>query len=461
MLGHLGMHHDHLLPHHAYLKNEIPVAGVRAPGGDLPVRQRPGTSVLDVDCKAHELDNLYVVDTSFFPSIGAVNPALTAMANALRVGDHLLRAHGRVDDGRLGLRGDGMSAEKRHVVIVGGGFAGLGCARRLGEHDDVTVTLIDRNNYHQFQPLLYQVATSQLAPSDIANSLRDVFADQDNVDVKLAEITSVDTASRTVRSSDGGEWTGDALVLAAGSQPNFFGTPGAAEYAFPLYSLDDATRLRSRILGLFEQVDRNPKLVDRGALNFVIVGGGPTGVEVAGAIADMVSETAPAEYRGFDAAARSHPPARLRRRAAEAVLRYGAWLRVQGAGGQGRRDPPRNRRQGGAQRPCGALRRGAAADPLRGLGRRHQGGRGGGRRRPGSGTRRTSRRTAGLDAQRRRRRVRHRRRRQHPGLGPRSRSRSWGRWRCRAASGPRTTSWPTSTTSGARTSPTTTRGSWR
>jgi NADH:ubiquinone reductase (H+-translocating) len=189
---------------------------------------------------------------------------------------------------------------RRHVVIVGGGFAGLGCAQKLARHDDIRVTLIDRNNYHQFIPMLYQVATSQVAPSDIANSLREVFADQDNVDVKLAEISAVDTATRTVRTADGQEWSGDALVLAAGSQPNFFGTPGALQNAFPLYSLDNATRLRSRILGLFEQVDSNPSLADRGGLNFVVVGGGPTGVEVAGALADMISITLPAEYRHLD-----------------------------------------------------------------------------------------------------------------------------------------------------------------
>src|SRR5947209_7414146 len=164
-------------------------------------------------------------------------------------------------------------SEKRHVVIVGGGFAGLGCAQQLAEKGDVRVTVIDRNNYHQFQPLLYQVATSQLEPSDIAHSLRAVFAENDNVDIKLAEISDVDPATRTVTSNDGQQWSGDALVLAAGSQPNFFATPGAAEHAFPLYSLDDATNLRSRILGIFELVDRNPRLIDRGALNFVIVGG--------------------------------------------------------------------------------------------------------------------------------------------------------------------------------------------
>ena len=192
---------------------------------------------------------------------------------------------------------------RRHVVIVGGGFAGLGCAQRLADHDHVRVTLIDRNNYHQFQPLLYQVATSLLSPSDIAHSLREVFAGDDNVDLKLAEISAVDPATKTVRSTDGEEWTADALVVAAGSQPNFFHTPGAAENSFPLYSLDNATNLRSRILGLFEHVDRNPMLIERGALNFVIVGGGPTGVEVAGALADMLAVTVPAEYRELDLSA--------------------------------------------------------------------------------------------------------------------------------------------------------------
>ena len=192
------------------------------------------------------------------------------------------------------------NAYEHRVVIVGGGFAGLGCARKLADHDDIHVTLIDRNNYHQFQPLLYQVATSQLAGTDIAHSLRGVFADQDNVDVHLAEIARVDPATRTVSTADGASWTGDVLVIAAGSRPNFFGTSGAPENSFPLYSLDDATRLRSRILGLFEQVDQDPSLVERGALNIVIVGGGPTGVEVAGALGDMLTVTVPSEYRTLD-----------------------------------------------------------------------------------------------------------------------------------------------------------------
>ena len=185
---------------------------------------------------------------------------------------------------------------QRHVVIVGGGFAGVGCARQLAGRSDVRVTLIDRNNYHQFQPLLYQVATSQLASSDIAYSLRKLFRDDANIDVKLGEVASLDPATRTVETTDGGRFTGDALVLAAGSQPNFFRTPGAEEHAFPLYSLDDATRLRSRILGVFEEADRNPALIDEGALNFVVVGGGPTGVELAGALADLIHDTMSVEY---------------------------------------------------------------------------------------------------------------------------------------------------------------------
>jgi NADH:ubiquinone reductase (H+-translocating) len=183
-----------------------------------------------------------------------------------------------------------------HVVVVGGGFAGVGCVRELAGHDNVRVTLIDSNNYHQFQPLLYQVATSQLAPADIAFSLRNLFQDHPNVDVKMATAEGVDPVAHTVTTSDGHVYEGDAVVVAAGSQPNFFRTPGAREHAFPLYSLHDAEVLRSRILGVFEDADRDPSLVDQGALNFVVVGGGPTGVEMAGALADMIHDTMTREY---------------------------------------------------------------------------------------------------------------------------------------------------------------------
>jgi NADH dehydrogenase len=183
------------------------------------------------------------------------------------------------------------------VIVVGGGFAGLGCVRRLARDSNVQVTLLDRNNYHQFQPLLYQVATSQLGTSSIAVSLRKVFHKRRNVNIKLAEVASLDPATCTVTATDGESWTGDAVVLAAGSMPNFFGTPGADSYSFPLYSLNDAQRLRTRILSVFEAADRDPSLVDRGALNFLVVGGGATGVETAGALADMIHWTMTVEYR--------------------------------------------------------------------------------------------------------------------------------------------------------------------
>jgi NADH:ubiquinone reductase (H+-translocating) len=194
-----------------------------------------------------------------------------------------------------------------HVVIVGGGFAGVGAVRRLAREEGVRVTLVDRNNYHQFQPLLYQVATSQVATSHIAFSLRKLFRNDANVSVKLAEVESVDPENHSVVTADGVVHSGDAVVVAAGAVPNFFGTPGAAEHAYPLYSLSDAERLRSRIISVFEEADRDPSVVDRGALNFVIVGGGPTGVETAGSLADLVRETMTVEYPGVPVArARIH-----------------------------------------------------------------------------------------------------------------------------------------------------------
>ncbi len=187
-------------------------------------------------------------------------------------------------------------SERKHVVIVGGGFAGLGCARCLAKSDEVRVTLIDKNNFHQFQPLLYQLATAQLGSSDLAASLRQCLHGHTNVDVKMAEVTDVNPTARTVNTKAGEVYQGDFLVLAAGSQANFFGTPGAEQNAFPLYSLTDAQRLRSRVLGVFEDADCDPSLVEKGALNFVIIGAGPTGTEMAGSLADMINSTMTAEY---------------------------------------------------------------------------------------------------------------------------------------------------------------------
>jgi NADH dehydrogenase len=175
-------------------------------------------------------------------------------------------------------------------VVVGGGFAGVACARRLAGQEGVRVTLLERTGYHQFQPLLYQVATAELTPDDIRFDLAAMFAGHDNVEVRTAEVAAADPGAPTVTLTDG-------EVMAAGSQPNFFHTPGADQFTFPLYSLDDAERVRSRILQLFQDVSAKPELVDEGALTFVVVGAGATGVETAGALGELVHDVMPHVYR--------------------------------------------------------------------------------------------------------------------------------------------------------------------
>src|SRR5262252_7082261 len=188
------------------------------------------------------------------------------------------------------------STQTKHVVIVGGGFAGIGCAHHLARHSDVHVTLVDQHNYHQFHPLFYQVATAQLATEDVGFSLARIFRKSPNIDVKVAEVSAVDPKARSVRTKEGPVYQGDFLVLAAGAQANFLNIPGAETNSFPLYSLVDAERLRSRFLALLVDTDREPELIEQGALNFVIVGGGATGTELAGALADMIHSAVPAQY---------------------------------------------------------------------------------------------------------------------------------------------------------------------
>jgi NADH dehydrogenase len=188
------------------------------------------------------------------------------------------------------------AVEMKHVIIVGGGFAGVSCALDLARSGKVRVTLVDRHNYQQFKPLFYQVAISELTPADVGFSLRKIFRKSPNVDIKLADVNTINPKSCNVSTKEGQTYQGDFLVLAAGAQANFFNIPGAEANSFPLYSLTDAERLRSRILALFEEADREPKLIEQGALNFVIVGGGPTGVEMAGGLAEMIHSTVTVEY---------------------------------------------------------------------------------------------------------------------------------------------------------------------
>jgi NADH dehydrogenase len=182
------------------------------------------------------------------------------------------------------------------IVIVGGGFAGIACAKRLATEPRAHVTLLDRAGYHQFQPLLYQVATAELAAADIRFDLTSMFKRHSHIDVRTAEVVSVDPGARVVSLADGTTLAADALVLGVGAQPNFFHTPGADEYAVPLYSLDDAERVRRRLLELFRDAAEKPERAEDGTLTFVIVGAGPTGVETAGAVAELVHNVMPHVY---------------------------------------------------------------------------------------------------------------------------------------------------------------------
>ena len=172
------------------------------------------------------------------------------------------------------------------VLVLGGGFAGIGAALKLKDAD-VDVVLVDRHDYHTFQPLLYQLATGLLETTAVGHSLRDLVKDQDNAVVHTAPISGIDLASKEVRFEGLQTIAYDYLVLALGAEVTFFGTEGAAEHAFPMYTLPQALRLKNHVLERWEAADRDPSLVEDGALNVVVVGGGPTGVETAGALAEL------------------------------------------------------------------------------------------------------------------------------------------------------------------------------
>lgn len=170
------------------------------------------------------------------------------------------------------------------AVVVGAGFAGVEAARRLGKAG-LSTLLIDRNTYHQFQPLLYQVATGQLGVSDVARPVRSITHRIRGVRVLQADVTGIDAAARTVTTADGDSVSADHLVLALGAEANFFNTPGADRHAYPLYSVTDAIDLGARMVDLFEQAYRDGE----SEVSVVVVGGGPTGVETAGAVAEMIN----------------------------------------------------------------------------------------------------------------------------------------------------------------------------
>ena len=183
------------------------------------------------------------------------------------------------------------------VVIVGAGFGGLYAAKQLaGRAADVT--LIDRANHHLFQPLLYQVATAALAPSDIATPIRAVFSRYPNIRVVMGEVTGVDAAARTVAVDDTGDFPFDMLVLATGAATSWFGHADWQRASIGMKSLDDAEALRRRVLGAFERAESrtDPAEIAR-LMTFVVVGAGPTGVELAGSIAELARATLARDYR--------------------------------------------------------------------------------------------------------------------------------------------------------------------
>jgi NADH dehydrogenase len=172
------------------------------------------------------------------------------------------------------------------VLVLGGGFAGIGAAQKL-KKSEADVVVVDKHDYHTFQPLLYQVATGLLEQPAVGHPIRDLFHKQDNVRIHQDRVTAIDLEARRVTFDELEPLGYDYLVVGMGAEVNFFGVEGAADHAFPLYTLADAVRLKNHVLRTWEKADREPSLIDDGALNIVVVGGGPTGVETAGALAEL------------------------------------------------------------------------------------------------------------------------------------------------------------------------------
>jgi NADH:ubiquinone reductase (H+-translocating) len=185
--------------------------------------------------------------------------------------------------------------QRPRVLILGGGFAGLGAARALKD-TEVDVVLVDNHDYHTFQPLLYQVATDLLETAAVGHPLRDFFHKEPNITVHQATVTRIDLDKREVQFAEMAPLTYDYLVPALGAEVNFFGAEGAPEHAFPMYTLADAVRLKKHVLDKWEAADRDATLLDDGIVNVVVVGGGPTGVESAGALAELYRNNFAEDY---------------------------------------------------------------------------------------------------------------------------------------------------------------------
>ena len=268
--------------------------------------------------------------------------------------DHL--ANGARTDAPAGPVGVMVNRERRHrVVVIGAGFGGLQAVKGLADVP-VDVVLIDANNFHTFQPLLYQVATAGLDSDDIAYSVRGAVSKQENADVRFGRVTSIDLGARRLAFADGPPLDYDELVVSVGAETATYGIPGVAENAFPLKHLGDALALRAHVLRQFERAAVDPSLIDQGALTVVIGGGGPTGVELAGGFTELVDMVLRRDFPKLDVhrarvvlveptdrlLGTFHP--NLSARAARTLARRGVEI-VLGADGHGCRRQVRRARQ--------------------------------------------------------------------------------------------------------------------
>ena len=192
-----------------------------------------------------------------------------------------------------------MSVAPPRVLVLGGGFAGVGAAQQL-EDADAEVILVDAHDYHTFQPLLYQLATGLLETTAVGHSLRDLLSRHGNTIIHKAQVSGIDLEARSVEFDEIAPISYDYLVLGLGAEVNYFGTAGAPDHAFPMYTLPHAVHFKDHLLERWEAADRDPSLIEDGALNVVVVGGGPTGVETAGALAELYRGDFAKDYPGVD-----------------------------------------------------------------------------------------------------------------------------------------------------------------
>jgi NADH:ubiquinone reductase (H+-translocating) len=186
------------------------------------------------------------------------------------------------------------------VIIIGGGFAGLNCAQSLANDERFSVTLIDQQNHHLFQPLLYQVATASLSAVDIARSLRAILGEAQNVSVLLDKVTGIQAAANKI-TTENGSHSFDSLVIATGARTSYFGKDDWAKHTYGLKNLEDSRRIRHQVLNALERAERSDDPEEKKRLMTVaIIGGGPTGVELAGAFSDLVRRALKTDYRRID-----------------------------------------------------------------------------------------------------------------------------------------------------------------